>query len=372
MCGMCHLRMRLCYNNRRCSMCNADMSRCVLVYWGEHGPADFHEYEAQYRADPGNFWHDQSWAPGVLVSKADPSSRQGGGPGRGKRRTPRLGLRLLRATSLSCRTCDKHAKKRYQTPAQLARHVSETHGRHMCQVCLRAGREFPRELDTYAQGDLRHHIEESHPPCVFCRTPFYDDEALHQHMRHAHVCCDVCLLMGDEGAFFRNHSELRSHLRDVHFVCLQGECRESGLVAFRTEAELEQHVHEQHSGRMPRFDRARQQQLDLAAAASHAGRAPAPAMPSGPGGRGGGVGSDFPELPGAGQLPSGPGEAMLARGRGRGGRGGAARTCTGDRVDADIPMAGWRNAPPTTSTQTPPPSAIIRPSTDTGTSGPGW
>jgi hypothetical protein len=51
----------------------------------------------------------------------------------------------------------------------------------------------------------------------------------------------------------RDSNGLREHYVEAHHPCREGECAESGLVAFATEQELKDHQLERHSSKMPRF-----------------------------------------------------------------------------------------------------------------------
>jgi hypothetical protein len=51
----------------------------------------------------------------------------------------------------------------------------------------------------------------------------------------------------------RDSAGLREHYEAKHFPCREGECGESGMVAFATEQELKDHQLERHSNKMPRF-----------------------------------------------------------------------------------------------------------------------
>lgn len=51
----------------------------------------------------------------------------------------------------------------------------------------------------------------------------------------------------------RDAAELRGHYASEHHPCREGECGETGMVAFASEQELRDHVLARHSSKMPRF-----------------------------------------------------------------------------------------------------------------------
>jgi len=46
-CAVCALRLRLCYGNTRCALCQAALDEIVLARWRPGGPPDWGDYAAR-------------------------------------------------------------------------------------------------------------------------------------------------------------------------------------------------------------------------------------------------------------------------------------------------------------------------------------
>ncbi|KAG6831163.1 hypothetical protein H0H87_005988 [Tephrocybe sp. NHM501043] len=89
-------------------------------------------------------------------------------------------------------------------------HVRATHGKLMCELCIRSKKVFAHEHALYAPNVLPVHLPSLyhrshgkaapkdkieggiHPLCEFCRECFFSDDELYAHMRERHEECFIC------------------------------------------------------------------------------------------------------------------------------------------------------------------------------------
>jgi len=85
LCGRCSLRLRICYANQRCPVCNSGSDpRCIIMPWGREGPRSFSEVMADFERYPQTLWKHKLLGPDVMVVK-----------GRNSRKKEPIGPRLL-------------------------------------------------------------------------------------------------------------------------------------------------------------------------------------------------------------------------------------------------------------------------------------
>lgn len=254
-CAKCCLRLRMCYKRTDCPLCKTDTQDIAVAYWRPNLPLFEHLTDSKtlnvVRTRPGQL------GPGVIA--VDTWRQQGPA-------STRLFHDLKRMTSISCALCiPQSSRKQFSNLKSLENHVKAEHGRYMCVVCLREGREFPLDAQMYeSMAAVRQHAAASHPRCSFCRgKSFYDGDLLWSHMMENHFKCQVCQSSGVQNeAWFANVEDLRTHLAASHFACDDPECVVC-LVAFTTAEELRRHTVQRHSSRMTRWNASSARRLDV-------------------------------------------------------------------------------------------------------------
>lgn len=244
-CAKCCLRLRICYKRTDCPLCKTDTQDIVISYWRSDLPTFEHFTDSKnlnvVRTRPGQLGpgviHIDTWRP-----KGPASSK--------------LFHELKRMTAISCALCSPSVRQQFSNLRILENHVKAEHGRYMCVVCLREGREFPLDVQIFeSMASVKKHAAANHPRCSFCRgRAFYDGDLLWTHMMENHFKCQVCQSSGlQDEAWFANVDDLRSHLATLHFACEDPECVVC-LVAFPTAEELRRHTMQRHRGRMTRWN----------------------------------------------------------------------------------------------------------------------
>ncbi|KAK2077112.1 hypothetical protein QBZ16_004746 [Prototheca wickerhamii] len=251
MCADCSLRARLCYGQRACPLCKAELDGGEGVADAEHksSPRTPLDFQALIASEPAAL--DAQYAEGIFVDR----SAFGGQPGRPSPSS------FHRAAAARVRPGCGQCGAGLDAPSALTHHVRRRHApRRVCALCLAAGREFVRLQPLFEdERALAAHVEAAHPRCGFCRRAFYDADELWAHMRDTHVSCHVCPgSLGPRPEYFRDLAALREHVRAAHHYCdASPECARQ-LVAFNTREELQRHTLEQHRGSaMPRWDAGR-------------------------------------------------------------------------------------------------------------------
>ena len=243
-CGKCCLRLRMCYNRVDCPLCKIELKEIVIAPWRASLP----EF-SQYRKAGSNqavLARGRKLGPGqVFVDRWQPSGRN----------STKLLHELVGLTTLSCSVCDPKGRKPFEKPKVLKDHLSQKHNKYICMMCLREGRVFPMDLPLYSSSkELLEHHDKEHPKCEFCRTSFYDGDALFLHMKDKHFQCQICEPQprGDY-PWYPSIVSLQDHMQEEHFACDDPECI-GCLVAFRTSEELKRHYITRHSSRMTRWN----------------------------------------------------------------------------------------------------------------------
>lgn len=246
-CARCSLRLRICYKDQRCPLCKTKNE--VVLYMrppARYGAPNF----TQLRGSAQNL-HRIKWLKGGYVYETPQDAKRGS-----------LHSLLRRITCRSCSICDPSGRICFANDKLLQQHVKTTHGRDLCGICMRMGRKFALELDTYVGSGLKQHIQEAHRQCEFCNIPFYGDDELYHHMIHEHFTCYVCQRAGVPHWYFQNLVALLEHYTTQHHPCVEPECVEL-MVVFATAEDLKQHCSLRHTSRMPRWDNSRARPLLL-------------------------------------------------------------------------------------------------------------
>lgn len=153
----------------------------------------------------------------------------------------------------------------------LMQHVNNHHKNVcLCQLCLENRPLFMDEHEVMTKKEFTAHMKgmdnaesphfhddfpnrftAGHPRCQFCKTHFFDQTALYNHLQREHFTCHLC----DSSKMFRYYQDLnglRAHHRQSHFVCElcdhEQEMQTSDVnYAFRTVGEFTHHMRDVHA-----------------------------------------------------------------------------------------------------------------------------
>ncbi|KAG5720335.1 LIM domain and RING finger protein, partial [Termitomyces sp. T112] len=162
-------------------------------------------------------------------------------------------------------------------------HVRATHGKLMCDLCIRSKKVFAHEHALYPPNVLPLHLPSMyhrsygksmpkdqidggiHPICEFCRECFFSDDELYSHMRERHEECFICKRNGIKDQYFQNYESLENHFNTAHHPCAQSQCLARKFVVFNTPLDLQAHMVEEHGSDMSSRDKkdARRIQADF-------------------------------------------------------------------------------------------------------------
>ncbi|OSD08392.1 hypothetical protein PYCCODRAFT_1379916 [Trametes coccinea BRFM310] len=158
--------------------------------------------------------------------------------------------------------------------SDLKLHTRATHGKLMCDLCIRFKKVFAHEHALYEPSQLPIHLPSMarghrhgnpkqnqqieggiHPLCEFCRECFFGDDELYAHMREKHEECFICKRNEVKDQYFRNYEALEEHFMHAHFPCRRGECLARKFVVFGSALDLKAHMVEEHGAEMSARDR---------------------------------------------------------------------------------------------------------------------
>ncbi|KAJ3727590.1 hypothetical protein C8R42DRAFT_717035 [Lentinula raphanica] len=152
----------------------------------------------------------------------------------------------------------------------LKMHVRASHGRLMCDLCIRSKKVFAHEHVLYTYQQLRVHLPSMdyggkqrsgkrsinnttnqpeggiHPLCEFCRECFAGDDDLYSHMRERHEECFICKRDGVRDQYFASYPDLEYHFSSAHFACSHSVCMQRKFVVFGSALDLQAHMVEEH------------------------------------------------------------------------------------------------------------------------------
>ena len=149
-----------------------------------------------------------------------------------------------------CQVCGKKRKNLKELEA----HLKTDHDLHICHSCAKHKQVFPSELKYYTQRDLDRHLRQGdpeeggqgHPMCQFCKTRFYDKQALYEHLTKDHYSCHLCEKKGIFYQYYRDYASLETHFRNDHLLCEHPDCLQRRFVVFDSELELHAHIRTTH------------------------------------------------------------------------------------------------------------------------------
>ncbi|XP_031620728.1 E3 ubiquitin-protein ligase ZNF598 [Contarinia nasturtii] len=156
-------------------------------------------------------------------------------------------------------TCNKCNIEPFDTAAALKDHLRRKHEVFYCDICMEHLKIFSFERRAYTREQLAMHRRKGdpdnkshrgHPLCEFCDERYLDRDELFRHLRKEHYFCHYCDADGSNH-FYPDHTRLREHFIDQHFLCEEGDCKENIFTAvFRSDIDLKAHkanVHGQTS-----------------------------------------------------------------------------------------------------------------------------
>uniref|UniRef100_A0A7E4VAC0 RING-type E3 ubiquitin transferase n=1 Tax=Panagrellus redivivus TaxID=6233 RepID=A0A7E4VAC0_PANRE len=155
----------------------------------------------------------------------------------------------------SCQICAKKGDSiEFPTFGALRHHTAQVHDRQFCTICCDHLNVLSKDRVTYSKDEYERHLRgadreasghKGHPKCLFCELRFYDEEHQYRHMRQQYYFCQICEIDGGGNFFYPKIEQLRGHYRNKHHPCLEGECRDLGIV-FRSDVELGVHRAAEH------------------------------------------------------------------------------------------------------------------------------
>ncbi|KAG9310051.1 hypothetical protein JVU11DRAFT_10094 [Chiua virens] len=151
-------------------------------------------------------------------------------------------------------------------------HTRATHGKVLCDLCIRFKKVFAHEHALYPPNVLPLHLPSiphrpskqplkepieggAHPLCAFCRECFFGDDELFVHMRERHEECFLCKQNEVRDQYFRNYESLELHFSQAHFACTNSVCQTQKFVVFNSELDLKAHQVEVHGADMSSKDK---------------------------------------------------------------------------------------------------------------------
>ncbi|KAJ7813908.1 hypothetical protein B0H14DRAFT_2522586 [Mycena olivaceomarginata] len=172
--------------------------------------------------------------------------------------------------------------------SDLKLHVRASHGRLMCDLCIRHKKVFAHEHTLYPPNILPLHLPSMlahqrnkstakdqgkgkskdqieggvHPLCEFCRECFFGDDELFAHMRETHEECFVCKREGVRDQYFLAYPALETHFTTAHHPCPHAPCRERKFVVFGSALDLQAHLVEEHGEEMGKGGRRAAQRVE--------------------------------------------------------------------------------------------------------------
>ncbi|KAG2052778.1 hypothetical protein BDR06DRAFT_982964 [Suillus hirtellus] len=158
-------------------------------------------------------------------------------------------------------------------------HVRGTHGKMMCDLCIRFKKVFSHEHALYFPNVLPLHLPSMphrshkqvtkepieggvHPLCSFCKECFFSDDELYVHMRERHEECFICKRNEIRDQYFQDYEALEQHFNQGHFACLKPACQAQKFVVFGSAIDLKAHQVEVHGAEMTSSDKKNTQRVE--------------------------------------------------------------------------------------------------------------
>jgi len=233
-CAMCSLRLRELYKDMGCCICKAPIKE--IIYTSNRGL----NYEG---FTLGKLIFDKSL--GAYFDEAP------------------FYESVKRMWEFKCPMCNAPTFGRLQ---DLRHHIKHNHGLVYCDLCIGDRKVFLTEQPLFAPRDIpQHYLEwdggvaeqtrvKGHPMCQFCRTSFYGNDQLYEHLQRNHFTCHICERDGILYQYYKDYTGLEKHFQSDHFLCGDPECLAKKFVVFRSSLDMKAHEVTAH-GKKSKADR---------------------------------------------------------------------------------------------------------------------
>ncbi|KIP08883.1 hypothetical protein PHLGIDRAFT_506983 [Phlebiopsis gigantea 11061_1 CR5-6] len=240
-CHVCALRLRALYKKTECTFCKETQKTVVFTIsadapWSSYDPSSMPYKDAKLSI----LFETQEMMEDSLV--------------------------LLRFNCPES-TCD-HIANGW---SDLKLHTRGTHGKVICDLCVRFKKIFAHEHTLYTPNQLPVHLpslqrghrqtgnkdkteSDVHPLCEFCRECLFGEDELFKHMREKHEECFICKRNEVKDQYFRNWDALEQHFAQAHFPCTYASCQAQKFVVFGSGLDLKAHMVEVHGSDMSARD----------------------------------------------------------------------------------------------------------------------
>ncbi|KAI9281814.1 hypothetical protein BY458DRAFT_552596 [Sporodiniella umbellata] len=246
-CHMCTLRLRALYKTKQCAYCKVEAATVIFTLDSQKEFVNYTKKDTPFM--------DKKLA--VLFETE----------------SMRNDTRKLLQHECPTYECDAA----FTRVTDLKKHVRETHGKKLCDLCLRFKKVFSREQSLFNITTLQKHHQlgdslqgssanegfTGHPECKFCKTRFYGPDELFKHCREKHEECHLCVKKGVKDQYFKDYEELENHFDEHHYLCKNTNCMEDKFVVFNDEIELKAHEINEHPSASTRQKRNKQGRVDL-------------------------------------------------------------------------------------------------------------
>ncbi|KAJ4480963.1 hypothetical protein J3R30DRAFT_3656676 [Lentinula aciculospora] len=251
-CHVCALRLRALYKKDICTFCKEPQPEVIFTTSADKPFAEYADDLSSSTDDSTPKFHD----PKLRVTFE----------------TQEMMTESLILLRFNCpdSECDYIAKGW----GDLKMHVRASHGRLMCELCIRSKKVFAHEHVLYTYQQLRVHLPSMdysgrqrpgkssildpictitnptdggvHPLCEFCRECFFSEDELYAHMRERHEECFVCKREGVRDNYFTSYPDLEAHFSTAHYACTHPICLQRKFVVFGSALDLQAHMVEEH------------------------------------------------------------------------------------------------------------------------------
>lgn len=222
-CLECAYKYRVISKSKRCTYCNVDLDK-IIVYSQKHSVPDVNTAIDLIEFKCGIFFTNQ------------------------ETRVECLKLENKQCFIGSC-------KAYFETLQQFYTHLKTAHKRFMCNLCVENRALLLREQKVYREEEYSKHMysgdydEENnlmfvHPYCDYCKVSFFNDDIFLDHLRKAHMVCNLCDQNLFKYTFHKDFHALTLHYNSSHYACQHPDCQ--GVAAFKKKYELESHILKEH------------------------------------------------------------------------------------------------------------------------------
>ena len=225
MCLECTYKCRIKTKNMRCIYCNQDLPKVAAI---ENLNKKFSELELTSQDE---------FKQGIYFTSQKTKSRC-------------FGLESLVCPIPKC-------GKSFADLKSLKKHLSSSHKRVFCEICLERQALLLSEQKVYRVGEYNEHLDKGdfdeenniivfHPWCVFCEKRFFNEDDFLGHVRAEHTRCSYCDPNESRYIYYSHQISLRTHQSKSHIRCNMSECLDKDGMVFRNREEFEGHLNKVH------------------------------------------------------------------------------------------------------------------------------